>query len=355
MEFTLTQEQRMLRDMVRKLLEDQGGWQQFAQVGLLGLLVPESHGGTGGGAQEILIVMREIGRSLVQLPYASTAVVAASFLSRYPAGSPEASLLPRLISGQLKLAIAASAVAQLPSFEARAQPCETSLRLWGRQPAVVEAPEADFLLVSARTGHPGESGVCLVKMSEVPPPKAGFQRLDGVPCCDIDLRGLLTPESAWLGPDAEGVAASEALAWALDRGIAAACAQACGAMEQLLALTVEHLKTRRQFGRPLSEFQVLQHCLADMLISVEKARAAALLSAAHVDCSDARTRRRAVSASRVLVDRAARHVGEQAVQLHGALGMTDELPVGRHFKRLNGIAQTWGTTEQHLDRYAAHT
>ena len=345
----------MLRDMVRKLLENQGGWQQFAEVGLLGLLVPESQGGTGGGAQEILIVMREIGRSLVQLPYVSTAVVAASFLSRYPADSPAASLLPQLVLGQLKVAIVASAVGQPSGIEVRAEAGDASLRVWGRHSAVVNAPEADYLLVSARTGSHGESGVCLIKMSDAIVSDASYRRLDGVPCCDIDLQGLVISDATWLGPDTQGMAASEVLAWAIDRGLAASCAQACGAMEQLLALTVEHLKTRRQFGRQLSDFQVLQHRLADMLISVEQARAAALMSAAHADCSDARLRRRAVSASRILVDKAARHVGEQAVQLHGALGMTDELAVGRHFKRLNGITQTWGTTNQHLDRYAAHS
>jgi len=172
--------------------------------------------------------------------------------------------------------------------------------------------------------------------------------LDGLRAAEVSLEGVLVGSDALLGRQDEGYRELER---AIDQGIAGLCAEAVGVMERLLEMTSEHLRTRRQFGQPIGNFQALQHRVADMAIAIEQARSMALLAASKVDTDDHRERRRAMSAAKMMIGQSGRHVGEQAVQLHGGMGMTDDLLVGWYFKRLIGIDLTFGDSGYHLEKF----
>ena len=176
----------------------------------------------------------------------------------------------------------------------------------------------------------------------------GFPTIDGQRAAEIELREVKVPAGALLGELGAGFAPLE---WAVDRAIAALCAEAVGAMEKLLELTAEYLRTRKQFGQPIGRFQVLQHRIADMAVALEQSRSMALLAAARIDDPNRIERRRAVSAAKAMIGRSGRFVGQQAVQLHGGMGMTDEMPIGHYFKRLTAIDMSWGNVEHHVELY----
>ncbi len=179
----------------------------------------------------------------------------------------------------------------------------------------------------------------------------GCPTIDGQRCAEIEFRSVQVPRTAVLGTLDGG---EEPLQWAIDRGLAALCAEAVGAMDRLIEITAEYLRTRRQFGQPIGKFQALQHRAVDMLIAADQARSMALLAAAKCDAPDRRERRKALSAAKAMIGRTGRYVGQQAVQLHGGMGMTDELAVGYYFKRLTAIDMTWGDVGHHMELYNEH-
>ena len=335
----------------------QSNWQQLADLGLLGLNVPEDQGGMGATPIEALIVMQAFGRALLVEPYLQTALVAAPLLARVASGAQRAQWLPPIIAGERRLVVAShepAACYDLAYVEAAATPRGDGFVLNGRKALVVGAEGADALIVSARTAGTArdQRGISLFL---IPGEAAGLEirgvpTLDGLRAGEVILRGVAVGAEALVGPLHGGVTELER---AFDRGTAGLCAEAVGAMEGLLAATAEHLRTRRQFGQPIGQFQALQHRLADMAIATEQARSMALCAAACVEHDDRGARRRAISAAKVMIGQAGRYVGEQAVQLHGGMGMTDELAVGWYFKRLVCIDLTHGNGDHHLEQYGA--
>jgi alkylation response protein AidB-like acyl-CoA dehydrogenase len=224
--------------------------------------------------------------------------------------------------------------------------------LRGKKAVVLHGDSADRLIVSARTAgaSPKRHGISLflIDAHAAGITIRGFPTIDGQRAAEIEFDDVRIGSDALLASLHTGF---EALEWAVDRGIAALCAEAVGAMEKLLELTAEHLRTRKQFGQPIGRFQALQHRIADMAIALEQARSMALFAAAKIDEPSQVERRRAISAAKAMIGRCGRLVGQQAVQLHGGMGMTDEMPIGYFFKRLTAIDMSWGNVEHHVELY----
>ena len=373
MDFEFTQEQQQFSDALRrwmekdytfehrkKILHSETGvsseaWSTLAELGMTALPVPEEQGGFNGSAVDMMVVMKEIGRGLVVEPYLATAL-GAQFLKL--AGKQE-TLLEQVATGELKLAAAlGEKQARFDLFDitttAAAAAGGDGYVLNGTKVVVIHGGQADQLIVSARSSgaQRDTSGISLFL---VPANAAGVNRrdyrtIDGQRAADIRFENVQVPASALLGAAGEGW---EILDAAADYGVTLLCAEAIGAMEALNASTLEYLKTRQQFGVPIGKFQALQHRMAEMFMQYQQASSMATLAAVKVASGDAVERRRTVSAAKARVGQAARFVGQQAVQLHGGMGVTDELPAAHHFKRLTMIEQTLGDTDYHLARFVA--
>jgi alkylation response protein AidB-like acyl-CoA dehydrogenase len=371
-DFAFNEEQQMLADTVARWLDAdydlesrrrfaaqrtlcQENWSRLTELGLLGLNIPEKHGGLGGSPVETLIVMQAFGRGLLVEPFLSTAVVAARLLAGADAGAQHGVVLKGIAEGSHRVSLAALEPAA--RFDL-ADICTSAVEnggdhvLNGRKAVVLHGDSAQSLIVSARTScrQRDREGVTLflVDTSLHGVTVKGFPTIDGQRAAEVELSNVAVPAAAIIGQRGFGY---EPLEWAVDAGIAALCAEAIGVMEKLMEITAEHLRTRKQFGQPIGRFQALQHRVADMQTAVEQARSMALLAAASADHSDRIGRRKALSAAKAMIGRAGRFVGEQAIQLHGAMGMTAELAVGWYFKRLTCIDMTWGDAEHHLEIY----
>lgn len=374
MEFTLDDEQTMLADAVARWLEadytmevrrrlvagtesSNTNWQRFAELGLLGLHVSEAHGGMDASPVEALLVMQSFGRALVVEPYVQNAVEAATLLARAASAAQQARWLPALAAGERRVVLAAHepGTGYDPADVAmRAETRGSGFVLHGRKTLVIGGDSADAFVVAARTrGARGdEDGISLflVPRTVAGVEVSGYRTIDGMRAAELAFSGVEVDAEALLGVLHDGHGELEL---AVDRGIAALCAEAVGAMERLIELTSEHLRTRRQFGQPIGTFQALQHKLADMAIATEQARSMALLAAAHADGTDRARRRAAVSAAKVTIGQSGRSVGELAIQLHGGMGMTDEMAAGWYVKRLLAIDLTHGDADHHLELYGA--
>ncbi len=371
MHFELTDEQQQFADALRKWVErgygfehrqkvsrseagaDAGDWAAVAELGLPALGVPAECGGLGGSGIEHLVAMQEMGRALLAEPLFAT-LWGCAFLRA--AGGQDA-LLERVASGQARLACAvteAAAPQDLNEVACRAEPCEGGWMLTGTKSFVLHGAQADALIVSARSaGTPdAREGISLFV---VPADAPGLSRtdctaIDGQRIAQVALEGVRLPACALLGPAGQGWAVLEA-AW--DFGAALLCAEGLGLLEAMLETTLEHLRTRQQFGSPIGKFQALQHRMAEVFLHTEQARSMAWLAATHADSSDAAARRRCVSAAKARVGEALRFVGQAAVQLHGGLGVSDEMRVVHLFKRATAIELTLGDTDYHVARFAA--
>ena len=374
MDFTLTEEQQLLADGLRKFLASrydlstsrtaaatgsgmqQEIWRSFAdELGLLDVLLPESVGGAGGGAEELMIITEELGRALVIEPYVGTAVIAAGLLDRSqsPAAEP---LLQAIGEGTAVVALAAGEASAGDNWQTVTTTARRFGDGWildGAKSVVLDAPLATHLLVTARTsGSPGDAdGISLFLVN----PKAAGLTVNNYRTIDdrrgADLVFARVAAEALLGPEG---GAWPSLARARDTGAVAVASEAVGAMRTVLHDTVEYAKQRTQFGVPIGSFQVLQHRMVDMMMELEQAAAAVLLAVLHLD-ADERTRARTTSVAKATVGRAARFVGQNAVQLHGGMGMTEELAIGHYFKRLTAVQYEFGTTDSHRSRYATLT
>jgi alkylation response protein AidB-like acyl-CoA dehydrogenase len=309
-------------------------WRQYAELGVLGLTFDEQYGGAGMGPAELAVVMECFGRALVLEPFLATVVLGGGLVAA--AGSPEqkAALLPGVAAGSTLLAFAYTEPGSrwsLTDIATAAHPGEDGWTVSGEKIAVLGGDSADHVVVTARTPS-GEIGLFLVSGSDV--------RRDPYPMQD-GLRGadLLFADApaAPLGSEADALPAVEAV---LDVAMAALCAEAVGAMDRMLWLTVDYLKTRVQFGRPIAVFQTLQHRAADMYVALEQARSMALVARLALGSDELAQRRKMIQAAKLSVDAAARHVAQEAVQLHGGIGMTMEYPVGHYLKRTTTIAKT---------------
>lgn len=328
-------------------------WATLAELGMTALPVPEEQGGFDGTAVDLFVVMRELGRGLVVEPYFAT-VLGSRFLKL---GGAHGSLLEQVAQGSLKMACALGerqARHALPDIATRAESADGGWRLTGEKTAVVHGAEADVLVVPARSGggQRDEAGITLFAVPANSPgvQVSGYRTLDGQRAANLRLDGVLLGADSIIGTPSAGWGILEAAA---DYGAGLLCAEALGAMEALFDATLDYLKTRQQFGVPIGKFQVLQHRMADMFIHLEQARSMALLAAVTLDGADASERRRVVSAAKYRVGQAARFIGQQAVQLHGGMGVTDELAAAHYFKRLSMIELTLGDRDHHLARFMA--
>jgi alkylation response protein AidB-like acyl-CoA dehydrogenase len=331
-------------------------WTQYAELGLLSLPFPEEFGGLGGNAVDIMLVMELVGRGLLLEPYLSTIVLGGGII-RDAAGAPlKAKMLPRIGAGELKLALACyegSGRYDLSHVACAAVPSGGGWRLSGEKTVVIDASAADYFLVSARSGgNTGERhGISLFLIGRDTPGLSLFPypTQSGGRAADLRLRDVFIDANALIGTPQHGLASIER---AVDKGAAALCAEAVGIIAALNEATLNYLKTRKQFGVPIGKFQALQHRMADMFIAAEQARSMAVNAAVYADSEDAAVRRRAVSGAKAYVGQAARLVGQQAVQMHGAMGVVDDLIVSHYFKRLTMIDLSLGDADFHLARFS---
>ena len=370
MDFNLSKEQELLRDGLAKFLSTRydleksrsaaktgAGWQpeiwrSFAdELGILGATFGEDVGGIGGGAVELMVITEALGHALVVEPYVDTVVVAGGLLQR-AGGERATALLEQVVAGSALVALAAGEADQGDDWRNPATTAERDGDRWilnGAKTMAMTAPLATHLLITATTS--AGLSLFLVDMTSAPEglTMTGYRTVDDRRAADLVLDGVRLPVDALLPDDGQ---AWPSLERARDEGAAAVCSEAVGCMRKVLADTVEYCKQRQQFGVPIGSFQVLQHRMVDMHIDVEQASAAVLLAVLHLE-DDAAVRARSVSAAKATVGRAARFVGQQAVQLHGGMGMTEELAIGHYFKRLTAMQFEFGSTDHHIGRYAA--
>ncbi|OBK80373.1 acyl-CoA dehydrogenase family protein [Mycobacterium sp. 1164985.4] len=372
MDFNLTKEQELLRDGLNKFLSSRydlessrtaaktgAGWQPdiwagFAnELGILGAALPEELGGIGGGPVEVMVIAEALGQALVVEPYVDTVVVSGGLLQR-AGGEVASALLERIVEGTAIVALAASEEASGHHWAEVATTAERDGDGWvlrGSKIVVASAPLATHLLVTART----DNGISLFLVDLGSTGDAvmahHYRTIDDRRAADLTFDGLRLPADALLGEEG---GAWPSLAQACDEGAAAVCAEAVGCMRKVVADTVEYAKQRHQFGQPIGSFQALQHRMVDMYMELEQAVSAAYLAVLNLE-AEPEVRARAVSAAKATVGRAARFIGQQSVQLHGGMGMTEELAIGHYFKRLTALQYEFGTTDFHVTRYAELT
>ncbi len=359
MDFSFNEEQQMLQDMAgrffagrygfeaRNRIRESGAgwsrdiWNELAELGLLAIAVPEADGGIGAGGFGALLVAQAAGAGLLLEPFVSSAIVATTAVARSPEGPLRSELLAALAAGE-RIAVLAGEDAEGESVLATRD--GDGWKLEGDCEVVYHAPLADVLLVPAR-----DEGRLLLFAVPAAAPGLSVEPLrtvDDQVAGNLRLRGVAVAAGDRLSGDAEAPVRA-----ALESGLSALCADALGSMERALAATIEYSKSRVQFGVPIGRFQALQHRMADMLMQVEQARSMACLAAASLDEADARERARSLSAAKALIGQAGRQVAQQSVQLHGGMGMTDELDVSHHFRRLLAFEARFGATDVHLRRY----
>ena len=377
MDFTLSSEQELLREGLSKFLAARYDlessraaaktgpgwlpdiWRGFAEeLGILGATLPESVGGSGGGSAEAMVIAEELGRALAIEPFVDTVIVAGGLLSR-AGGDAAAAVLEEIAAGSAIVALAATEPGSGEHWEAIASSAVRHGDYWvlnGTKTVVVSAPLATHLLIVARTGQSVDSqamSLFLAAFDAAAPPAGltvhGYRTIDDRRAADLIFDDVRLPADALLQTDAW-----PSLALARDEGAAAVCAEAVGAMRKVLADTVDYSKQRQQFGQPIGSFQVLQHRMVDMYMELEQAVSAAYLAVLNLD-AEPDVRARAVSAAKATVGRAARFIGQNAVQLHGGMGMTEELAIGHYFKRLTALQYEFGSTDYHRARYAKLT
>jgi pimeloyl-CoA dehydrogenase small subunit len=375
MDFDFSEEQRLLQDSVDRLLADhytfekrkthlaepegwsRALWAQYAELGLLGLPFAEEHGGFGGGGIETMLVMQAYGRVLALEPYLATVVLAGTALRLAGNAAQQAALLPQVAEGKLILAFAhgeRQARYDLSDVLTTAKPKDSAWVLDGAKSVVVHGDSADTLIVSARTAgernDPDGIALFLVDAGANGVARRAYRMRDGMGAAEIALSGVEVGSNAVLGKLGSAFPVIERV---IEAGIAATAAEAVGAMETMQAMTLEYLKTRQQFGRPIGDNQALQHRATEMFVALEQGRSLAMLAAMMVEEPDAAERARNIAMVKAGVGQAARFVSQNAVQLHGGIGMTEEYAVGHYFRRCMVIEHSFGDTAHHLSRLAA--
>jgi pimeloyl-CoA dehydrogenase small subunit len=372
MDFDLNDEQRQLKDSVERLLADSYGdlakrqgyqkepkgyserlWRQYAELGLLAVPFAEQHGGLGQGLTETMLIAEAFGRALAIEPYLATVVLAGGALRHAGNEALLSELVPAIAEGRVTLALAHQ------ERQARYDLADTATTaradgkggytLEGEKRVVLHGDGADKLIAAARVSggraERGGIGLFLVAADANGVTRRGYATQDGMRAADVTLSAVrVGPDAVLAGPDT-GLAVLERV---VDEAIAALSAEAVGAMAALTELTVDYLKTRKQFGVPIGSFQVLQHKSVDMLVALEQARSMAAYATMMAGEPDPGERRRPISAAKVQIGRSARLVGETAIQLHGGIGMTMEYKAGHYFKRLTMIDMAFGDADHHL-------
>ncbi|MAU62372.1 acyl-CoA dehydrogenase family protein [Parvibaculum sp.] len=373
MDFSFTEEQTLLRNTVQSLLSDKydfdtrrkvaksaDGWRpeiwaQFAELGLLAAPFSEEMGGLGGGAIETMIVMEEFGRHLVIEPYVETVVIAGGFLREGGSPAQQEAHIPGIVGGETVWAFAYAEPQgryNLADLTTTAKKDGSGYVINGYKAVVLGAPWAQKLIVTARTsgGQRDRDGVSvfIVDKSAAGVSTRDYPTVDGRRASEITFENVKVDADALIGQEGKGLPLVEKIT---DQAIAALSAEAIGCMKELNTATVEYCKTRKQFGVPIGKFQVLQHRMVDMFMAYEQSVSMTYMVNLKLDEGDAE-RTKAAAGAKVQIGKAGRFVGQQAVQLHGGMGMTDELNVGHYFKRLTMIDTQFGNIDYQLKRYS---
>lgn len=370
MDFDLSEDQRLLQDSLGKLLKDRYGfekrkaylkaeqgwsrevWAAFAELGLLGLPFAEEDGGYGAGAVETMLVAEQLGGALTLEPWLSTVVMGGGFIRHGATAEQRAAIVPEVAAGSLLLAFAHTEPQSrfdLHDVATTAKKDGSGWVLEGRKGVVIHGDTADHIIVTARqSGERRDAagiGVFLVPADAKGMTRRGFRTSDGQRAADVTLDRVAVGPEALLVGSGGGLALVDRV---VDETIAALAAEAIGCMEAAKDLTVDYLKTRKQFGRPIGSFQSLQHRAAEMMVALEQARSMAMLAAMMAQEPDAAERRRNMRAVKVEIGRNARFIGQQAVQMHGGIAMTMEYAGGHYLKRLTAIENMFGDMDHHL-------
>jgi pimeloyl-CoA dehydrogenase small subunit len=374
MDFDLSDEQRLLKESVERLLGDHYAfeqrrayqqapegwsrelWAQYAELGLLGLPFEERFGGSAGGPVETMIVIEAFGQALALEPYLATVVLGGGFLRHGGTADQRAALLPKIAKGSLTLAFAHTerqSRYDLHDIATRAVRDGESWVLDGGKGVVLHGDTADKLVVTARVSHGRRDrdgvAIFIVDADAAGVSRRGYPTQDGLRAAEIALARVRVGPEGVLGEPGVALPLVERVA---DGAIAALCAEAVGAMAVMHDLTVDYLKTRRQFGREIGSFQILQHRAVDMLIALEQARSMAMFATMMAAEKNAAERRNAIAAAKVQIGRSGKFIGQQSIQLHGGIGMTMEYKVGHYFKRMTMIDMMFGDADHHLRELA---
>ncbi len=370
MDFDFTEEQTMLKDALDRLLANEYAfeqrnaylagpegwspavWNHLVEMGLCALPFAEEDGGLGGGAEDIMIVMESLGRVLALEPFLATVVIGGGFVREGGSAAQRGDLVPQIADGSLKLAFAhteRNARYDLAHVETTANKDGDGYVLNGAKSLALGGDVADKIFVSARVSGDARDadgiGVFLVDADAPGVTRRSYRLQDGTRAAEITLENVRVDAGAVFGEPGKGHALVSKV---IDQAIAALCSEAVGAMTRLHELTVEYLKTRKQFGVEIGKFQVLQHAAVDMFVAAEQARSITMYATMMADSDDAQERARAMSAAKAEIGRGGRLVGENAIQLHGGVGMTMEFAAGHYFKRLTMIDILFGDTDHHL-------
>src|SRR6201991_1997839 len=372
MDFDLSEEQRLLKESIDGLLTDsydfdarkkyqkeKGGWSKaiwakLAEQGLLGLPFAEEDGGFGGGAVETRIVMEALGKALVLEPYLATVVIAGGFLRHGGSAEQKAAYIPAIIDGSKTFAFAQlekNSRYDLADVTTTAKKKGDGWVIDGEKFVVLNGEAVNTFVVTARTKGDRRDrsgiGVFIVPANAKGVTRKGYPTQDGLHAADISFTGVEVGADAAIGDPENALPLIERV---VDEARTAMCAEAVGAMDESLKTTVEYLKTRKQFGVAIGTFQTLQHRAADMFVALEQARSMSMFATMAADFDSAKERATAIAAAKVQIGKSAKFVGQQSIQLHGGIGMTQEAKIGHYFKRLTMIENTFGDTDYHLRR-----
>jgi alkylation response protein AidB-like acyl-CoA dehydrogenase len=373
MDFNFTDEQTMLRESIAKYaqanydfdkrkaaLRSEAGWNPtawaaFAEMGLMAAPLAEAYGGLGGGPVDVLVIMEEFGKALVTEPYVPTVILGAGALALAGSSAQQEEHLPAIAAGERIMAFAYAEPKgryALNDVTTTAKKDGAGFVLNGHKAVVIGAPMADTLLVSARTGGAQRdvNGVSLFLVSKAAKGVVtrDYPNVDGLRASEVYFENVALGAEHLLGAADGALPVIEELG---DRAIAAHCAEAVGALRATHELTLDYAKNRKQFGVPIATFQVLQHRMVDMFMATEQSVSMAYLATLKLDAPTVE-RAKAASAAKVQIGRAGRFCGQNAVQIHGGMGVTEEMRIGHYFKRLTMIDSQFGNVDYHLNRYA---
>ncbi|WP_379552563.1 acyl-CoA dehydrogenase family protein [Qipengyuania sp. DGS5-3] len=374
MDFNFTEEQDMVRDGLSRMVREAYGWEtrseviaseagwrpeiwaQLAELGILGMPFSEEVGGFGGGAVDSMIVMEEFGKGLVVEPFVPTVVCAGGFLKHAGTEAQREEHLSAIIDGSRVFAFAYAEPRGRYNFadlETTAKKDGDGYTLSGHKAVVIGAPWASHLVVTARTGGDRRDkegvSVFIVDKSANGVVTRDYETVDGRRASEVYFENVSVPADALIGEEGGALPLIELVT---DEAIAAQCAEACGAMKVAHGMTVEYSRQRKQFGVPIGSFQVLQHRMVDMYTAYEQSVSLSYLATLKLSASE-QERKRTVSAAKVGVGQAARYIGQDAVQIHGGNGVTDEYAIGHYFKRLTVFDSEFGNVDHHMKRHIA--
>ena len=374
MDFNFTEEQEMVRDGLSRLVREQYDWEtrrsavesdagwrpeiwaQLAELGILGMPFSEEDGGFGGGAVDAMIVMEEFGKGLVVEPFLPTVVCAGGFLKHAGTDAQKEEHIGGIVDGSRVYAFAYAEPRgryDLADLQTTAKKDGDGYVLNGHKAVVVGAPWASHLVVTARTsgGQRERDGVSVFVVANDAEGvvRRDYPTVDGRRASEVYFENVSVPADALIGDEGGALPLVEQVA---DEAVAALCAEACGAMKVAHAMTVDYSRQRKQFGVPIGKFQVLQHRMVDMFTEYEQSVSMTYLATLKLDAPE-KERKRTASAAKVRIGQAARFVGQEAIQIHGGMGMTDELAIGSYFKRLTILSSEFGDVDHHMKRHIA--